>query len=385
MPVTPGTFGLRGRTFRRAPRRRLAVALASALAFAAVPVIATAQASSSPGAVVESEPLPEAQRLPGATVSTKVTYWTADSRDRPRLSSGAVFVPDGTPPPGGWPTVSWGHGSNGLGDQCAPTVIGRPAPESAYLAGLLADGFAVVASDYIGLGTEGLPNYLDSGGEAHAMIDIVRAARELYPAIGPVWLAQGHSQGAHAALNTATRAKSYAPELDYRGTVATSAPPQIDAVVGLIGPDMPPIPAPTSLFVMAMAGFRDVRPDLDVDGHLTELGRSTVALAETLCSPELDARIADLSISDLVSRPLGELTAPFQDYLRLPVAGYSGPLFLGHGTHDEMLPYPLVFTLLTGLLFNGVTVDFHSYDAGHDSIIPIAAPDVRAFLAASVD
>ncbi|MEV0031589.1 lipase family protein [Nocardia sp. NPDC050793] len=359
--------------------------LASALALAAVPVIASAEAPSSPGAVVATEPLPEPQRLPGAAASTKVTYWTADSRERPRLSSGAVFVPEGTPPPGGWPTISWGHGSNGLGDQCAPTVLGRPAPESAYLAGLLADGFAVVASDYIGLGTEGLPNYLDSGGEAHAVIDIVRAARELYPSIGPIWLAQGHSQGAHAALNAAPRAKSYAPELDYRGTVATSAPPQIDAVVGLIGHDMPPIPAPTSLFVMAIAGFRDLRPDLDVDGHLTELGRSTVALAETLCSPELDERISHLAISDLVSRPLGELTAPFQDYLRLPVAGYHGPLFLGHGTHDEILPYPLVFTLLTGLLINGVSVDFHSYDAGHDSIIPIAAPDVRAFLAAAVD
>ncbi|WP_435593369.1 lipase family protein [Nocardia sp. bgisy118] len=380
----PRTFGQHEPTLR-ASTRRFAVMLASALALAALPAIATADTPPSPGSVVATELLPESQRLPGSAASTKVTYWTADSRDRPRLSSGAVFVPEGSPPPGGWPTISWGHGSNGLGDQCAPTVLGRPAPESAYLAGLLADGFAVVASDYIGLGTEGLPNYLDSGGEANAVIDIVRAARELYPAFGPVWLAQGHSQGAHAALNTAPRAKSYAPELDYRGTVATSAPPQIDAVVGLIGPQMPPIPAPTSLFVMAIAGFRDLRPDLDVDGHLTELGRRTVALAETLCSPELDERTEHLSISELVSQPLGELTAPFQDYLRLPVAGYHGPLFLGHGTHDETLPYPLVFTLLTGLLINGVAVDFHSYDAGHDSIIPIAASDVRAFLAAAVD
>ncbi|MEV0294321.1 lipase family protein [Nocardia sp. NPDC050710] len=385
MPATPSTFGRRYRILRRWPTRRLATALASALALVALPVTATAEAPSAPGAVVATEPLPASQGLPGAAASTKVTYWTADSRDRPRLSSGAIFVPEGTPPPGGWPTISWGHGSNGLGDQCAPTVVGRPAPESSYLADLLADGFAVVASDYIGLGTEGLPNYLDSGGEAHAMIDIVRAARGLYPAIGSVWLAQGHSQGAHAALNTAPRAERYAPELDYRGTVATSAPPQIDALVGLIGPQMPRIPAPASLFVMAIAGFRDLRPDLDVDSHLTDLGRRTVALAETLCSPQLDEQTANLSIGELVAQPLGELTAPFQDYLRLPVAGYHGPLFLGHGTRDEILPYPLVFTLLTGLLLHGVAVDFHSYDAGHDSIIPIAAADVRAFLAAAVD
>ncbi|WP_433732382.1 lipase family protein [Nocardia sp. CA-129566] len=358
--------------------------VASALALAAPPVTATAEEPSAPGAVVSTEPLPEPQRLPGAAASTKVTYWTADSRDRPRTSSGAVFVPEGTPPPGGWPTISWGHGANGLGDQCAPTTIGRPAPESSYLAGLLSAGFAVVASDYIGLGTEGLPNYLDGGGEAHAVIDIVRAARRLYPAIGPIWLAQGHSQGAHAVLNTAPRARDYAPELDYRGTVATSAPPQFDALVGLVGPQMPPVPVPASLFVMAIAGFRDLRPDLNVDSHLTDLGRRTVALAETLCSPELDEQTKNLSIGQLVSQPLGELTEPFRDYLRLPVAGYRGPLFLGHGTHDEILPYPLTFTLVASLLINGVAVDFHSYDAGHDSIIPIAAPDVRAFLAAAV-
>jgi acetyl esterase/lipase len=82
----------------------------------------------------------------------------------------------------------------------------------------------VVATDYPGLGTPGIHPYLIGISEARAVLDSVRAARNL-PHTGAsnrfaVW---GHSQGGHAALYTGELAASYAPELKLVG-VAAAAP-----------------------------------------------------------------------------------------------------------------------------------------------------------------
>ena len=39
------------------------------------------------------------------------------------------------------------------------------------------EGYAVVASDYTGLGTPGLPAYLNGRSEAHNIVDVVKAGR----------------------------------------------------------------------------------------------------------------------------------------------------------------------------------------------------------------
>ena len=38
--------------------------------------------------------------------------------------TGMVAVPNGTAPAGGWPVVTWGHGTNGMADVCAPSLQG---------------------------------------------------------------------------------------------------------------------------------------------------------------------------------------------------------------------------------------------------------------------
>lgn len=72
----------------------------------------------------------------------------------------------------------------------------------------------VVAADYPGLGTPGMHPYLIGESEGRAVLDSVRAARDL-PDAGAsnrfaVW---GHSQGGHASLYTGELAASYAPDL----------------------------------------------------------------------------------------------------------------------------------------------------------------------------
>jgi acetyl esterase/lipase len=89
---------------------------------------------------------------------------------------------------------------------------------------LLANGYAIAATDYPGLGTPGPHPYLVGDSEARAVIDSVRAARSLAGLENStryaVW---GHSQGGQAALFTGMISKSYAPELQLVG-VAAAAP-----------------------------------------------------------------------------------------------------------------------------------------------------------------
>ena len=92
---------------------------------------------------------------------------------------------------------------------------------------MLAHGYVVVATDYEGLGVPGVHPYLVGVSEAHAVLDSVRAAREL-PATQAtsrfaVW---GHSQGGHAALWTGQLQPSYAPDVTLAG-VAALAPASV--------------------------------------------------------------------------------------------------------------------------------------------------------------
>src|SRR5690606_12354078 len=140
------------------------------------------------------------------------------------LVSGTVTVPAGEPPEGGWPVISWAHGTTGVGDACAPSAhsVGGPARDylavtDPVIARWVTGGYAVVATDYEGLGTPGGHPYMNGISAAHTVTDIVRAARELDSRIGAKWAVAGHSQGGHAALFTAAQGAEYAPELDLVG------------------------------------------------------------------------------------------------------------------------------------------------------------------------
>lgn len=63
----------------------------------------------------------------------------------------------------------------GFADQCAPSRRGPSKRDQAYLNAWLEKGFAVVATDYQGLGTEGVHPYLLYRPEAYSALDAARA------------------------------------------------------------------------------------------------------------------------------------------------------------------------------------------------------------------
>jgi acetyl esterase/lipase len=89
---------------------------------------------------------------------------------------------------------------------------------------MLQRGFVVTATDYPGLGTAGPHPYLVGISEGRAVLDSVRAARQMLGGGAQrrfaVW---GHSQGGQAALFSGILAARYAPDIRLVG-VAAAAP-----------------------------------------------------------------------------------------------------------------------------------------------------------------
>jgi acetyl esterase/lipase len=154
----------------------------------------------------------------------RILYRSKGLKGEPILVSGAIYIPPGTPPPGGRNVIAWAHPTTGVVRACAPSLRPDGSGMTWGLADMLAKGYVVVATDYPGLGTPGTHPYLIGVSEGRAVLDSVRAARALPRSAASnrfaVW---GHSQGGHAALYTGQIAKSYAPELKLVG-VAAAAP-----------------------------------------------------------------------------------------------------------------------------------------------------------------
>ena len=71
--------------------------------------------------------------------------------------------------------MAWAHGTTGIADVCAPSWRGNSERDKEYLDAWLKSGFAVVATDYQGLGTPGVHPYLLWRPEGYSVLDSVRA------------------------------------------------------------------------------------------------------------------------------------------------------------------------------------------------------------------
>jgi predicted esterase len=156
----------------------------------------------------------------------RILYMTRDYADRPIVSSGMVILSAYAPTnPNDRNIVAWAHPTTGVARKCAPSLRQDPTSSIAGFNDLIPAGYIIAATDYPGLATPGPIGYLVGKGQGQAVIDSVRAARQI-PEIGgsnryAMW---GYSQGAHAALFGASLATRYAPELKLVG-VAAAAPP----------------------------------------------------------------------------------------------------------------------------------------------------------------
>ncbi len=170
-----------------------------------------------PGELIRSETIDQ-YNLPYELSALRILYHSRTVNGEDVAVSAVVLIPDGTPPASGWPVIAWAHEFRGAARQCAPSVkknLGA-GPILAMYANL---GYAVVATDYSGLGADSGKPVADMESNAFDVMYSVTAARAAVPQIGPKWIAVGSFQGSLAAVGVA---ESEVRDPGYLGSVITS-------------------------------------------------------------------------------------------------------------------------------------------------------------------
>lgn len=323
-----------------------------------------------PGQLIRVQDLGEV----GGYATVRVMYHSRDVEDRDRAVTGIVTYPTGPAPDGGWPVVSWSHGTTGLASKCAPSRGGAPAPAFGV------EGVAV-ATDYIGLGPIGeIHPYLSKFAEGNAAIDAVRAARNLTAAnAGTRWISIGHSQGGHAALAAAEQSTGYAPELDLLGTVAFAPGSDFSKVYGGIDPIVTRITGAMALF--GAAGEHSDFDPADYAGPELEGVRDVI---ESECLDTIIASVAGIALSDGFYEQSPYDTEPAKSLMLANDVGdvkVEAPLLLASGTMDDRVVIDRVRSLFSRLCDAGQVTELIVVEgANHGDIMVRTADQVGGFL-----
>ncbi|MFD5179793.1 lipase family protein [Nocardia sp. NPDC058379] len=346
-----------------------------------------------PGSVVTARELTGGELIPGAARGYRLLYRTTGQHGEPQVSGATVLVPAGDPPEGGWPMVSWAHGTSGMTYGCAPNLDGGQADtfdETPQMSTYLDQGYAVAATDYIGLGGPGTYEYLAWRAAGHALLDAVRAGHTVDPRLSRSFVAAGHSIGGQAALAASRLWPDYAADLDLRGTVAYAPTSNIgEAIAALARPGTPALPGLDGLharLVMILAGLDHARPDIGVADYLTPHGRHLldVARAGEDCLGVLEAAVAGRPVGALFAAPLADppLMTALADYLDPPTDGFRRPVLLLQGDADRVQPMPTTVLLQEQLRFAGADSRLVRHpSADHFAILVATAGETRSFVA----
>jgi dienelactone hydrolase len=326
--------------------------------------------------------------LEGARTNELLLYRSRDLHGKLTAVSGSLSLPKGKPPKGGWPIITYAHGTTGSADACAPTRGYDPGDLTSYAFPLLRKwlkaGYAVVRTDYDGLGTPGVHQYLVGESEGRSVLDAVRAARAFSPKLSKRFVIAGHSQGGHASLFAAAAAAHYVPELKLRGTVAFAPASHLKAQFKVI------MGVPNAggglggIVALGLRAIDTVDPSLGVPGLLTPRAAALYPQTRTRC---YDALSKPDSFGGV---PLDQLLDRSKDLTPLLTAiGENDPEHLRprtpvrieQGTADTTVFATFSKQLADEYAANNVKVVYRTYPGvSHGGVVDAAASDVTSWI-----
>jgi pimeloyl-ACP methyl ester carboxylesterase len=346
-----------------------------------------------PGKWLRSEPLQAEIGLSSASSQVRFLYSSTHGFDgrTPIVVSGALFVPKGTPPAGGWPVMAWGHGTVGLADICAPSWQGRVYRSTRYLNRWLDEGFAVVATDYQGLGVPGPHPLINVPALAYSVLDSARAAISGVPGLANAVVIAGQSQGGLAAFAAAAHQPGYAPELGVKGTIATGViyrDPNAEQVPLVRNPH-----EVTSALAYGVYGFlvdQQHDPSLRPEEVFTERALPVLEQARAACLSDLMADVVFDGFTAANSR-LPEPGPGYRRYLEgaheraaryavYPTLKLAHPILIGTGADDRTPAATSQLALMRDACAAGTVVEGHLYAGhGHSAAVNTSLKDAIPF------
>ena len=354
------------------------------------PFYGWAEPVGAPGHMLRQETLPADLPQPGAGTALRILYSSTSGVGRGAIVvSGMMFLPKGPAPHGGWPIVAWAHGTTGFADPCAPSWTGPSARDRKYLQSWLDAGFAVVASDYEGLGTPGVHPYLLWRSEGRSVLDAVRAALSAHAGeLSDRVIVVGQSQGSGAALGATYLAASYAPDVHVLGTVAT----------GLVMTFTTPHPADfvakeqrltdvhfmdPGFGMLRIAGIdRALHPELDPARFVKPAGDALLRESRKACLGALFAMSAQdkLTGQQVFVDDLAPIDSAMEGAFAFPDAHIPGPLFVGTGLADNMAGTQGQYNAVKAMCAAHTDVQWHTYPGeDHGSTVNVSARDSIPF------
>jgi hypothetical protein len=238
----------------------------------------------------------------------RVLYHSRSVSDRDVGVSGTIWIPESSPPAGGYRIVSFAMGNDGSGDKCAMSRNDVGSINASYgdlMSLLLGDGYVVAYTDYEGLGTSDPYPFAVLESAAHNMLDAARAARDLLgsAASNRIVLFGESSPGGDAAATAGELAADYAPDLDIRGVIGADGGggDHEAALREFIAADtLTASPNATGL-IQAIAGYSIAFPELHPEDVLTPLGLEDMSHVDTTCWTEFAGIVSGQSAADVLA------------------------------------------------------------------------------------
>jgi len=336
-----------------------------------------------PGKLLRSEPLEQALSLPNAASAQRLLYTSLDGIDgkTPIVVSGALFIPKGKAPAGGWPVASWGHGTVGVADICAPSWAGRSYRDVQYLNRWLDEGYAIVATDYQGLGVPGGHPLLNNRMAAYGILDAAKAVVAGVPGLADKVLIIGQSQGGAGAFAAGAYAATYAPKLGVKGSIGTGVIYTVGAKnVGVQDQDKVDPALAYGFYTLLAAQQYD--PSIDPRDFYTDKALPLFEQARTSCLSALVSDVVGTGLTPANAKKdyKGDQLKPWLAQVSYPTLKLAQPIFIGTGAEDKTPAATTQVALMQDACKAGSVVQGHLYKGlGHSETVNASLKDSIPF------
>jgi len=229
-----------------------------------------------PGDLIRSASF-EQYELPLSVSAIRLLYHSRSATGEDVAASGIVLTPYGKEPPaGGWPVIAWAHGASGVARSCAPSLM-RNVGHGPFLSMYVGLGYAVVATDYTGLGTDFRNAFSDGPSNATDLIASIPAARAAMPQLGARWILISEAEGNLAAVAVAEK-ENEIRDPGYLGSIVISGVAGANELYG-----HSPLGSSSLMLTSLAYGIKTVYPQFQVADMLTEKGLALYHQIEQTC------------------------------------------------------------------------------------------------------
>jgi pimeloyl-ACP methyl ester carboxylesterase len=230
-------------------------------------------------------------------------------------------------------------------------------------------GYAVVASDYVGLGTAGRHAYIDMLSNGADVVYSVPAAHAAVPNLSKKWLVIGHSQGGLSSLGAA-QLEAKIKDSNFLGTVALAGASDLEDSIGSAMKTKAPLL--NGLVAFWVYGVKTVYTQVEIKDILTDKAADLYSRSvEDGCSAASGA-FAALPTDEML-RPGWQGNQYVKQFLARDQPGMQpvyGPLLLIGGGDDPIFTPSAAKKVVERLCAKGARVQSDMYPSlSHDPVV----------------